>query len=67
MRLLTDDWVPGWTLIFISLLLVSGLQFIFLGVIGEYVGRIYSEAKDRPLFLVLEKLGFSDKDNSAPK
>jgi glycosyltransferase involved in cell wall biosynthesis len=67
MRLLTNDWVPGWTLIFISLLLVSGLQFIFLGVIGEYVGRIYSEAKDRPLFLVLEKLGFSDKENSAPK
>jgi len=58
MRLLTDSWVPGWTLIFITVLLIGGLQFIFLGVMGEYVGRIYSEVKDRPLFLVLEELGF---------
>jgi dolichol-phosphate mannosyltransferase len=58
MRLMTDIWVPGWTLIFITLLLVGGLQFIFLGVMGEYIGRIYSEAKNRPLFLVMEELGF---------
>ena len=58
MRLLTDNWVPGWTLIFIAVLLIGGLQFIFLGVMGEYIGRIYSEAKDRPLFLVMEELGF---------
>jgi glycosyltransferase involved in cell wall biosynthesis len=58
MRLLTSNWVPGWTLIFIALLLIGGLQFLFLGVLGEYIGRIYSEAKDRPLFLVLEELGF---------
>lgn len=57
-RLLTDDWVPGWTLIFIAVLLIGGLQFIFLGVMGEYIGRIYSEAKDRPLFVVMEELGF---------
>jgi dolichol-phosphate mannosyltransferase len=57
-RLLTDNWVPGWTLIFIAVLLIGGLQFIFLGVMGEYIGRIYSEAKDRPLFLVMEELGF---------
>ncbi len=60
MRLLTDFWVPGWTLIFITLLLIGGLQFIFLGVMGEYIGRIYSEAKNRPLFLIMEDLGFSD-------
>ena len=58
LRLLTDNWVPGWTLIFIAVMLIGGLQFIFLGVIGEYIGRIYSEAKDRPLFLVMEELGF---------
>ncbi len=57
-RLLTDNWVPGWTLIFIAVMLIGGLQFIFLGVMGEYIGRIYSEAKDRPLFLVMEELGF---------
>lgn len=57
MRLLTNDWVPGWTLLFISSLMIGGLQFIFLGIIGEYVGRIYGEAKSRPLFFVLEVLG----------
>jgi dolichol-phosphate mannosyltransferase len=62
-RLLTDNWVPGWTLIFIAVMLIGGLQFIFLGVIGEYIGRIYSEAKNRPLYLVMEELGF---DSSAP-
>jgi dolichol-phosphate mannosyltransferase len=58
LRFFTDVWVPGWTLIFITVLLIGGLQFIFLGVIGEYIGRIYSEAKNRPLFLVMEELGF---------
>lgn len=56
-RLMTDAWVPGWTLLFISSLLIGGMQFVFLGVIGEYIGRIYGEAKERPLFLVLDVLG----------
>lgn len=60
MRLWTDNWVEGWTLIFITVLLIGGLQFIFLGVMGEYIGRIYSEAKDRPLFLIMEELGFDE-------
>jgi len=58
LRLLTDIWVPGWTLLFIALLFVSGAQLVFLGVIGEYVGRIYGESKRRPLYLVQERLGF---------
>jgi dolichol-phosphate mannosyltransferase len=58
LRVMTENWVPGWTLIFIAVMLIGGLQFIFLGVMGEYIGRIYSEAKDRPLFLVMEELGF---------
>jgi dolichol-phosphate mannosyltransferase len=62
-RLFTHNWVPGWTLIFIALLLIGGLQLVFLGIIGEYIGRIYSEAKGRPLFLVMEELGF---DSAAP-
>lgn len=60
MRLLTNDWVPGWTILFISSLMIGGLQFIFLGIIGEYIGRIYGEAKARPLFFVLEVLGPAD-------
>ena len=60
LRLLTKNWVPGWTLIFISSMLIGGLQFIFIGIIGEYIGRIYGEVKRRPLFLVLETLGFEE-------
>jgi dolichol-phosphate mannosyltransferase len=62
MRLWSDNWVPGWTILFIAVMLIGGLQFIFLGVLGEYVGRIYSEAKGRPLFLVMEELGFDAAD-----
>lgn len=60
-RLFTNNWVPGWTLLFIAVLFVGGVQLVFLGVIGEYIGRIYMEGKKRPLYLVREQLGFSRK------
>ena len=46
--------VPGFTSIVLLLFLLSGIQLISIGVIGEYVGRIYDEAKGRPLFLSRE-------------
>lgn len=52
LRLFTNIWVPGWTALFISVLFLGGLQLISLGIIGEYVGRIYGETKRRPLYLV---------------
>lgn len=58
-RLLTDVSVPGWTLLFIAYTSIGGLQLMSLGLLGEYVGRIYREAKRRPLYVVREKLGFS--------
>ncbi|MGK7941881.1 MAG: glycosyltransferase family 2 protein [Crocosphaera sp.] len=57
-RLFTLSWVPGWTISFIAILFIGGIQLIFLGVIGEYIGRIYREDKRRPLYLVRERLGF---------
>lgn len=60
MRLVTDSWVPGWTLLFIALLFINGVQLIFLGIIGEYLGRVYGEAKGRPLYLIKEQHGFGD-------
>jgi polyisoprenyl-phosphate glycosyltransferase len=56
-RIFGDDWVRGWTMLYITMLFFGGIQFIFLGIIGEYVGRIYGEVKQRPLFLVSEVLG----------
>jgi dolichol-phosphate mannosyltransferase len=58
MRLATQNWVEGWTLLFIAVMFVGGVQLMFMGVLGEYVGRIYGEVKRRPLYLVREQLGF---------
>ena len=42
--------VPGWATLAVMMLLFGGLQLIFLGIIGEYIGRIFAEVKDRPLY-----------------
>jgi dolichol-phosphate mannosyltransferase len=47
--------VQGWTMIMSVLLLASGIQMILMGVIGSYIGRIYTEVQDRPLYFVQTK------------
>jgi polyisoprenyl-phosphate glycosyltransferase len=51
--------VPGFPTLIISVLFFAGVQLISLGVIGEYLGRVYEEVKGRPLFLVAEELGLA--------
>jgi polyisoprenyl-phosphate glycosyltransferase len=48
---------PGFPSIIISVMLLAGVQLISLGVLGEYLGRVYEEVKARPLFLVAEEVG----------
>ncbi|HLN96967.1 MAG TPA: glycosyltransferase family 2 protein [Pyrinomonadaceae bacterium] len=60
-RLYTTDWVKGWASIFTAVLFLGGVQLITLGIVGEYVGRIYAEVKLRPLFVVRERLGFDEE------
>ena len=50
----------GFTTIIICTLFLGGVQLICLGILGEYVARIYEEVKQRPLYVVAEKLGFED-------
>jgi dolichol-phosphate mannosyltransferase len=50
--------VPGWLTIVLVTSFVGGIQLIVIGVVGEYVGRIYDEVKARPLYLVRELHGF---------
>jgi len=57
--------VTGWTSLFIAVLFMGGVQLICLGIIGEYMGRIYGEAKHRPLYFVQQSLGFQAKSQPA--
>ena len=56
---LTETWISGWVTLFIAILFLGGVQLVLLGVLGEYVGRIYGEVKRRPLYFVKELLGFT--------
>lgn len=62
LRLYTSTWVEGWTAIMIALLFLGGVQLVCLGILGEYVGRTYSEVKKRPLYVVRERIGFDDEE-----
>jgi len=57
-RIFTVDYVEGWTLLMISILMIGGIILLVLGIIGEYVGRIYGEIKQRPLYIIKDKIGF---------
>ncbi len=46
--------VPGWTSILISVLFLGGVQLIFLGIIGEYLGKMFIETKNRPNYIIKE-------------
>lgn len=49
--------VPGFASLIVSVTFLSGIQLLSLGVLGEYVGRIFAEVKRRPLYLVAERIG----------
>lgn len=55
-RLATQNWVPGWTAIIIVALFLGGIQLVCIGILGEYVGRIYMQSKSRPLYIVSESI-----------
>lgn len=53
--------VIGWTSTVVSILIFSGIQLVFMGLIGEYVGRIFLSINKQPQFVVKEKFNFEDK------
>ena len=55
----TGGFVPGITSVLLVVLLLGGIQLITVGIIGEYVGRVYDEVKRRPLYVVQERLNMS--------
>lgn len=52
--------VVGWTSLLTSILFLGGVQLLSLGLLGQYIGRIFQETKGRPLYVVSRKSGFRD-------
>ena len=52
--------VPGYASLLVFILLVGGVQMIILGILGEYIGRIFIEVKRRPLYLIEKKVNVND-------
>ena len=51
--------IPGWTSLQVSILIIGGIQLISIGIIGEYLARVFNEAKNRPMYFVKE---YTSKD-----
>ena len=60
------SYLPGFGSITIAVLLLGGIQLIAIGIIGEYVGRIYDEVKGRPLYLVRSRVNIADSEATSP-
>ncbi len=54
---LTGNVIPGWTSTVLPIFFLGGVQLLCVGVLGEYIGKIYQEVKQRPRFIIQEKTG----------
>lgn len=60
LKLFTDAPIQGWASLVVAVLFLGGIQLTTLGIVGAYVGRIYEEVKDRPLYVVDSLLGLEN-------
>lgn len=63
-KLFTDTTIAGWASILAVTLFFNGIILMILGVMGEYLGRVYDESKDRPLYIVSETIGYEAREPS---
>lgn len=65
-RFLTGAVVEGWMSLVALLIIFNGISFMVLGIMGNYIGRIYEEVKARPLYIVRETIGFTGSNDDTP-
>ena len=63
-KLTIGDFSIGWASTVAISLFFNGVVLIVLGIMGEYIGRIYDECKGRPLYIIAEKLGFDEEEKN---
>jgi glycosyltransferase involved in cell wall biosynthesis len=56
-HLVNGNPVPGWPTVVVGLMFFSGVQLLSIGILGEYIGRIFTEVKQRPIYLLREQAG----------
>lgn len=62
-KLLLRFPVPGWTSLVVLILLLNGFQIFLLGIVGEYIARMFIEVKNRPLYLIKDIIDSEPKEN----
>jgi dolichol-phosphate mannosyltransferase len=60
-KLVFGSFVEGFATLAILITFLSGIQMLFLGIMGEYISRIYDEVKERPLYIIDKKINFKDQ------
>ncbi len=51
-----QEWVTGWTGLFVAIMFLGGIQLVTIGIIGEYIGKIYTQVQQRPRYIIKEKI-----------
>jgi polyisoprenyl-phosphate glycosyltransferase len=65
LKLLFGISLKGWTSTIVTILFLGGVQLVSIGILGEYVGRIFDEVKRRPLYVVKDEVGFEPGEQAA--
>jgi glycosyltransferase involved in cell wall biosynthesis len=60
---LLNQSISGWTSVMVSLFFIGGLLFANMGILGLYIGKIFTETKDRPLYVIKHMLGIEENEN----
>ena len=54
-KFFSNEALPGWTSVLVSVLFIGGVQLIMMGIIGEYMGKLFIESKKRPNYILKDK------------